>query len=415
MTHTVSQAQTTPPSRRRRWVVRLLVAFVVINLIGLVGSSWYYSDRIDSDALTVHQPGPWPEDLSVTAVDPTAGTITMAAKAGTDASETLTQLRSAKVYGLHWHGGFAQSRGAATASGAALTRTATLLEGTWPSVGAGIGVHSFAWPQGVEAPWTSVTYPGPSGTLSASFAPAKSRAGGTHPAPTTWAIMVHGKGSEPDEFDRMMPTFAAAGIPSLAIHYRGDPEMPAEPSNRYGFGASEWPDLQAAVDYARGHGAQHLVLMGASMGGAIVASWMRHAPAEARSMVTGIVLDSPALSLAETVQWGADQLALPGSIPLPAPVTWGAQRLSSWRFGVDWSAVDYVTDPSWDTVPTLVFHGTDDRTVPITTSREFAAKSSQVTLVEVPGADHVESWNVDPAAYEQHLRSLLVKVAPSDG
>ena len=49
----------------------------------------------------------------------------------------------------------------------------------------------------------------------------------------------------------------------------------------------------------------------------------------------------------------------------------------------------------------LVFHGTDDETVPLTTSQEFfEARPDLVRLVIVPGAGHVRSWNISPEAYE---------------
>lgn len=388
---------------------------------------------------------PWPEQLTVDAVDPTTGTLTMTPRPAVDPITVTAQLRSPKVYGLHWRGGFAQSAGPAlTSSGAALTsngdalksngggtgsvhgadsgdsgnsggqltRTATLIEGDWPTPGDLIGVHSFAYPQGTEPPWQTITFEGADGPLQATFAPAEPITTGQPASATksptsaiTWAIMVHGKGSEPDEFDRVMPTFASHGIPSLAIHYRGDPGMPPATNGRYGFGATEWPDLAAAVDYARAEGAQRVILVGASMGGAIVASYLRHAPDS--SMVVGVVLDSPALSLSRTIEFGADQIALPGGLSLPAPVTWGAQRLASLRFGLDWDAVDYVTDPAWATMPTLIFHGTDDATVPIATSRELAAARDTVTFVETAGADHVESWNVDPSAYDRALSRFV--------
>jgi alpha-beta hydrolase superfamily lysophospholipase len=174
----------------------------------------------------------------------------------------------------------------------------------------------------------------------------------------------------------------------------------------------EWADLAAAVDYARSRGAQHVVLVGASMGGAIVASYLRHAPAD--GIVKGVVLDSPALSLERTVQWGADQIALPGGLSLPPPVTWGAKRFTTLRTGLDWEAVDYVSDPSWDTVPTLVFHGPEDRTVPVDTSGQLARARANVTYVETAGADQVESWNVDPAAYERTLAEFLGPLVLTD-
>jgi hypothetical protein len=101
----------------------------VLHVVGGIGAAWYYSSRIDSDALTVHQPGPWVEDLTVDGADPADGTLTLSPRAGTDASAAMAQLHTPKVYGLHWAGGFARTRGAATGDPSRVTSTVTLAKG----------------------------------------------------------------------------------------------------------------------------------------------------------------------------------------------------------------------------------------------------------------------------------------------
>jgi fermentation-respiration switch protein FrsA (DUF1100 family) len=60
------------------------------------------------------------------------------------------------------------------------------------------------------------------------------------------------------------------------------------------------------------------------------------------------------------------------------------------------------------TTPSLVIHGTDDSTVPLRTSEALrASRPDQVTLTVVPGAEHVESWNVDPRAYDDEVAGFL--------
>ena len=93
---------------------------------------------------------------------------------------------------------------------------------------------------------------------------------------------------------------------------------------------------------------------------------------------------------------------------MPGALTWTAKRLATLRFGVDWSAVDYADDSGWLDVPTLVFHGTEDTTVPISLSRQLAADHRDlVRLDAVEGAHHVASWNADPRAYESRVRGFL--------
>jgi pimeloyl-ACP methyl ester carboxylesterase len=59
-------------------------------------------------------------------------------------------------------------------------------------------------------------------------------------------------------------------------------------------------------------------------------------------------------------------------------------------------------------VPIMLFQGESDPLVPPSDSQRFAAQlPGLATYVPVPHAGHIESWNVDPAAYEARLRAFL--------
>jgi fermentation-respiration switch protein FrsA (DUF1100 family) len=89
-----------------------------------------------------------------------------------------------------------------------------------------------------------------------------------------------------------------------------------------------------------------------------------------------------------------------------------ARRIAGWRFDLDAAAVDYLDDTSWVTVPTLVFHGTDDRTVPFELARRLASAAPDLVQLElVDGAEHVEAWNLDPAHYDRTVREFLTPFA----
>ena len=85
--------------------------------------------------------------------------------------------------------------------------------------------------------------------------------------------------------------------------------------------------------------------------------------------------------------------------------------MAGWRYGVDWSAMDYLPG-TWLKVPTLDVHGAGDLTVPVSTSNELkAAHPKLVQEIVVPHAPHVGSWNVDPRAYGAHEGAFLAEVA----
>ncbi len=84
------------------------------------------------------------------------------------------------------------------------------------------------------------------------------------------------------------------------------------------------------------------------------------------------------------------------------------------RFGVDWDATGHLDEVEHLDVPVLILHGTADQDVPIATSRELAgARPDLVTLVEVEGATHLASWNVDPTGYEDTMIGFLDRVSGS--
>ena len=344
---------TTPPrpSSARRIARGLLLA-----LIGLVtflvvafflGGGWYFSGQVHADGLQVKHPGPSYGQEVVAVGD---GTITIA-----DPADEEPVLDGDAVYGLEWDGGYGQISGDGTGDDD-VTRDFELLSGEPPREGTLVSPDrpAFADPESaLGRSVQDVTFDSELGPLPAWYTAGSS---------DTWAVLVHGKGGEPAEMLRTMRTTVAAGMPSLAISYRNDAGAPADPSGLYQFGRTEWHDLDAAVGYATGHGARDVVLVGASMGGGIIASYLRNTP---DAPVAGVVLDSPMLDFGETVSYGAEQEPLPMLGHVPAPLTWTAKQFTSLRYGVDWAATDYLDDPGWLTVPTLVVHGADDSTVPL--------------------------------------------------
>jgi uncharacterized protein len=386
---------------RPQRVRRALIGIVVVLLTAHLAAGWYFSNRIYTDALDAGAPFEWDRDLLVNDVyleDPTNSSVTLI-----DSDADLVnrdRLRSDATFGLVFDGGFGVMSGEPVIVGSRVTRDFTLTAGQPPVIGARAGVNSFAYPREPLPPMREVSYEAELGAMTGILQPGDG---------DVWAIMVHGKGSTPDEQFRLMRATGELGMPSLSIRYRNDTGMPADPSGLYGFGVTEWPDVQAGIDHAVAQGATGVVLTGGSMGGGIIAAYLRNA--SDTSLVRGVVLDSPMLDLSETISYGAEQLELSGRSAVPRTVTWVAKTLSEVRFGVDFDEVDYNDDADWVTVPTLIFHGTGDLTVPIETSRELAELSDDVQLIETD-ARHVESWNIDPDGYEATVRDFLEPLLP---
>lgn len=395
--------------RARRWMV--LVALLSGAVLAFyAGGGWYFSGQIQDDLLDASD-----RDITyeLTATAEQDGTVRVVAGAGDDLPDVL---RTDAVYAIRSAEGSVVlaaapvsqdshsvvrriARGLGTAYGGA--PGATSLSPLAPETPVDLYREIWETPADIDRPFREISVEGPLGAMPAWFVPGRESSG------NTWAIMVHGKGGTRAEPLRALTTASDIGLDALVITYRNDTDAPTTTPEQYGYGATEWLDLESAVRYALEQGAEDVVLFGFSLGGSIVAAFLDNSPLA--NDVAAVVLDSPMLDVKQTVYHGAAQRDLPiVGLPVPQSLAWSAMQISRLRFGSDWYDADYLDDVGWVDAPTLVFQGLADKTVPASTSRELAAQSSLVTLVEVEGAGHVESWNVDPDVYDSQLRDFLI-------
>lgn len=224
---------------------------------------------------------------------------------------------------------------------------------------------------------------------------------------STWVLFVHGIDGLRQSALRPLPTLVAAGLPTLAISYRNDTDAPASPNGLIHLGQTEWHDLDAAAAYALSQGATEFILYGDSMGGSMVTQFMHQS--QYAPKVVGMVLDAPVLNWKGVLQGQADRLHvgfLGGAL----------QSVVSWRGDIDLGMLDELTQTeTFENLPILLFQGLADPLVPHAESEQFAAALPSATYVPVPEAGHIQSWNVDPAAYEAHLAAFLAPFASTSG
>ncbi|GAA6525520.1 alpha/beta fold hydrolase [Intrasporangium sp. DVR] len=367
---------------------------MVVLLLGALGAGgWYFSGRIYSGALESNpaQPLPGYDDVEVVSVTSSAVTL----RKGPDAGDNFDP--PAK-YALAWEGGYGLVGPAAINSDGTVTRDLVVVSGSAPTVGQPAGIERSYWlgdtPEAMGLTRQEVTI---------GQAPAWYFPNGTV-APQRMAVFVHGQNGNRENGLRFVDVAAALRLPVLDITYRNDLGAP-DPSGRLQYGATEWVDLDAAVAWALGRGATDIVLVGQSMGGGIVAAFLENS--ERADAVSAVVLDAPMLSLSEAVKHGA-RAALPGGLAVPDPMLWSARLLSTWRYGVDWAAIDYLDDTAWLEVPALVLHGSADQVTPISASQALAdAKPDLVKLLEFPNAQHTETWNFDSLRWNEEVAAFL--------
>jgi pimeloyl-ACP methyl ester carboxylesterase len=377
----------------RRWKTALFV-LTAVGLVGaaaLFGASWYYTESLKNDALEPDHEPPEP-DLEVIAVEGGRVTLRATSAAGKDGDWTKPG-----IFGLEWDGGYNQV-GAILAMRSHEVVRELLQSEDLPRAGEHVRLDSFAFlgdPQRAYGiPFKEVMFTSPIGEFPAWFVDG----GGDR-----WAIFVHGKGARREEALRMLPTVSDLGLSALVITYRNDIGVPAGPDGFYRYGKTEWQDLEGAADYALEHGAKELVVIGYSMGGGIVMSFLLQSPLAER--VVGVILDSPMLDFGAAVDHGARRRSVPALLRATG------RRLAGYRFDIDWGELNYLSRADKLRVPILLFHGDDDDRVPVETSDALAeARPDIVTYVRTSGAGHVRSWNIDPDAYAAAMREFLVSL-----
>jgi pimeloyl-ACP methyl ester carboxylesterase len=366
-----------------------------------IGGGWYFSGRIESGALA-STPGPQVPtyDLAVVAVDD--GSVTY-----TSVGDPAPSFDQESNYALLWDGGWAHVGPPSSTADGAVTRPVVDATGTPLAVGT-LAALERDWFIGdprtaLGLAFEDVVVTSVHGQLPAWYVPAEQ--------PSSWtAVMVHGRDGFRRETLRSMKIAHEAGFNVLAITYLGDYGNTPYPDGHLGFGATEWPDVEAAVTWAESRGTTDVVLMGNSMGTTVVAAFLKES--DSARVVRGVVLDSAAIDLGQTVEAGAAEVRLPVLGAPPASLVAVAEWFAGVRYGVDWDYLDYTDDVMWDSIPTLALHGTDDPTVTVQVSRDFAAlHPDTVQFEEFAGAQHVESWNTDRIRYERVVGDFLEQVA----
>lgn len=360
----------------RHWVSTLIVFLLTVLLVVSCAFLWVASQVLLEPDHNLSKPVTLVKAVTESSVE-----------LATD-KDTATVERDG-VYGLDWPDGHAVVGAITARHRGSVTRTLTEVTGALRP-GIKVFVDPDVWPSDPQnalgVPFREVTVHGPEGAL-----PAWQVDG----SGSTWVLFVHGVDGTRSGGLRPLTTVHRLGLPMLLITYRGDK---GAPKSLHHLGMTEWQDLDAAAAYAQSQGAMHFILYGDSMGGSIVTRFM-HKSARAADVI-GMVLDAPVLNWGN-VLW--DQAAKLHLAPFTYPYRW----LIGWRVGVSWSALNEEAQASSFTVPILLFQGLADPLVPPSDSATFCSRAADCRYVAVPGAGHIQSWNVNPVDYDRRLAQFL--------
>lgn len=385
----------------RRFAVIFVVPVVVLVLLFYIGGGWFFSGQLYNDALSgeKRRAALVPEyDLTVLAAE--SDTVTL--QVGDDPPSALT---TGERWGLRWDRGWGQVAEIVGSTETEVIRRFRQVSGRPLEAGSAASLTSWVYHDdpktGLDLEYRDITFGGELGDYPAWFVE------GTD---DTWVIIVHGNGMTRLDGLRILEITEKAGHPTLLITFRNDPGAPEDPSGLLQYGVTEWRDVESAVQFALDRGARDVVLAAYSMGGGSAVNFLYQSPLVDR--VTGVILDSPMLDFGRTVDHGASQRTIPGlGIRVPKSLTAVAKSISSLRFGIDWSELNYLDRADQLNTPMLIIHGTEDLVAPIITSEQLAnQRPDLVQLLSTPGAGHVQSWNFDRVAYTDAVQEFLNEV-----
>jgi hypothetical protein len=360
-------------------VLRIVAALIAGGIAALAIVSWYYSDQL----IRPRRPEAMEPSVKVFVVG--GETITLADRPGT---------RKPGTWVLEWPSGYGRVGALRTRHDGKVEREFTALRGS-PTPGMRADLNPFGFEEEPEAQFhlehRQIVIPSEIGGFPAWLLEGKER---------TWMILVHGMGATRAEGLRVLHETADLGIPSLVITYRNDQGAPRSSDGLSHLGATEWRDLEAVVEYSLQRGARDLILVGFSTGGALIARFLLES--RLASSVRGVILDAPVLD------WRATTAHYAQNRNIPVLFARTGTAVAGWRVGLRWSELEPLARADRLRAPMLVFHGTADPIVPLWTSESLAVRRPDlVTLVRIPGAGHVESWNFDSKAYSSALHSWL--------
>lgn len=389
-------------AKRRMWPWAVLFTAIAFVVLFYLGGGWYFSGQVYADALEV---SPYdPADLqqgTIQAIDSTREppTVTILPE---ESERAETKFDDA-VMGLVIGESLVVVGPATRAADGSQTRQILDVVGDTPKPGATYGLTRDIWltPEqaGYDAEYTSVT------TLEGEEFPVWLIPG---KGSTRWAVLIHGKGAARSEMLRMARPLKSAGYNLIVMTWTGDVGAPQYEDGMYTYGREEWPEVEAAVQYALDEGAETLVLGGASTGGAVAMGFLDRGTLGTK--VDALIFDAPVASFEDLIDEAAEFRTLPvGGLPIPESLEDVTKWMVAFRYGVDFSAVDYSGREGLIEVPLLTFQGSADETVAQPVNDRFMLEGSGEggEYVVTEGADHLLSWNYDPEAYEQKVTEFL--------
>lgn len=208
-------------------------------------------------------------------------------------------------------------------------------------------------------------------------------------------IFAHGYGGSVGDWADLMQALHAENFDSIALNMRAHGSSEAKTC---GFGKGEADELISASEWVRAQGAQRVVVVGLSMGGA--AAWI--AGERRPELFDGIVSEGAFARLEPATRRWLDKTVPSGSTVL-APVRFLAER----QAGIDPRRINPIESaPAWSGKPGVVIHAERDGLIP-RSDAEALSKASGAEFWVVPHAHHAHAQQFAFSRYVEWILTVL--------
>ncbi len=217
-----------------------------------------------------------------------------------------------------------------------------------------------------------------------------------------WVIHIHGRKAAKGETLRNLDQFRRTNFNQLVISHESDPKPDGLGTKVSYLGEREWKQVEVAVEEAQQRGSERIVIFGWSLGAMIAGQFIRHS--QQKSLVSGIILDSPLIDYETTLQLQAKNAGYDSEFG-----SYVYQVLSkSWLlklFGLQRSEIPSLLIPI--AVPMLVLYSASDGYVSMAKIDEMLSLNKQAISVEISDARHCRLFNKDKVLYQNAISDFI--------
>jgi pimeloyl-ACP methyl ester carboxylesterase len=219
-----------------------------------------------------------------------------------------------------------------------------------------------------------------------------------------WIVHVHGRNALRGETLRNLKQFDELGFNQLTISHESDARPAGLRRRRSKLGATEWRQIETAVNFAQEQGATEITLFGWSLGAMFVGQFLLQS--SKRELVSKVIFDSPLIDYPSTLRLQATLAAYSSSfgdyvvkLLLSSQVLqvlgFGFRKLPTLLFELN--------------VPALVLYSKSDGFVSMENIEDLKNLNQKLELVEFVNGRHCRLFNQNEDFYKASLAAFISK------